>query len=176
MFSDIEHIWEDMHLELSKFITGKVKDADLRNDILQDVFLKIHSNIHTLKDGTKLTAWIYQITRNTIADHYRKSKKTHPLEAVELAEEETAEPLYQSLSHCLNQKISSLPEKYKQAILLTAFENYSQIALAEQLGTSYSGAKTRVQRAREKLKELILACNNLESDNKGNPTEYHNPE
>ena len=78
----------------------------------------------------------------------------------------------QSLSNCINVKISKLPESYKQAILLTTFENYSQISLAKELGISYSGAKTRVQRAKEKLKVLISDCANVELDNKGDIIDF----
>lgn len=168
----IKDIWTDLHQELKRFILGKVKDHQLSNDILQDVFLKIHLNIHTLTNCNMLTSWVYQITRNTIADHYRKQKKTELIENVDFAEQAYEEPLYASLSNCINQKIDLLPEKYKQAILLNAFENYSQIALANEWGISYSGAKTRIQRAREELKDLIGKCKNVEINNKGIPVDY----
>jgi RNA polymerase sigma-70 factor (ECF subfamily) len=57
-------------------------------------------------------------------------------------------------------------------MLLTYFNAYSQLELAEKLNISYSGAKTRVQRGREKLKDLIQDCPNVETDNKGNPIAY----
>jgi RNA polymerase sigma-70 factor, ECF subfamily len=172
MNRQIQDIWTDLHQELKKFILSKVKNADTSNDILQDVFLKIHLNIHALNDSSKFTSWVYQITRNTVADHFRKINSDVHIDDFDFAEQESEEPLYQALSNCLNLKISKLPEKYKQAILLISFENYSQIALAEELSISYSGVKTRVQRAREKLKNLIVDCSNLETDNKGNIVEY----
>src|SRR5690242_18264938 len=172
----IKEIWADLYQELKKFISGKVKDIDATEDILQDVFLKVQLNLHTLTDCTKLTAWVYQITRNTIADHYRKiSNSEVRIDGFDLAEQDTEEPLYISLSNCINQKINRLSEKYKQAILLTYLKDYSQIELAEELNISYSGAKTRVQRGREKLKDLILDCPNVETDGKGNPVAYEPP-
>src|SRR6478735_3231974 len=142
----IQEIWRDLYQELKKFISGKVKDIDITEDILQDVFLKIQLNIHTLTDCTKLTSWVYQITRNTIADHYRKTTNLKvQIDGFDLAERDTEEPLYHSLSNCINQKINMLSDKYKQAVLLTYLKDYSQIELAEDLNISYSGAKTRVQ-------------------------------
>lgn len=176
MEKEIQYIWTDLHQELRLFIHKKVNDADLSEDLLQDVFLKIHQNIHALADSSKLTAWVYQITRNTIADHFRKKKPSQTLESLELAEQETEEPLYAALSNCLNQKIEALPDKYKQAILLTSFQGYAQIALAAELKISYSGAKTRVQRGKEKLKESILNCPNVESDQQQNLLAYYSPE
>lgn len=79
MEKEIEYIWADLHQELRSFIHKKVNDADLSEDLLQDVFLKIHQNIHALADSSKLTAWVYQITRNTIADHFRKKSQAKHL-------------------------------------------------------------------------------------------------
>ena len=169
----IQEIWTDLHLELKKFIFSKVKEIDTTKDILQDVFLKIQLNIHTLTDSSKLTAWVYQITRNVIVDHFRKTANVAiQIDGLELAEQENEEPLYHSLSNCINQKINKLSDKYMQAMLLTYFNAYSQIELAEKLNISYSGAKTRVQRGREKLKDLILDCPNVETKNKGNLIAY----
>ena len=172
MDRQIQDIWTDLHQELKRFIFSKVKNMDTSDDILQDVFLKIQGNIHTLDDCSKLTSWVYQITRNTVADHFRKSYLEVSIDDFDFAEQESEEPLYQSLSNCINLKIDKLSEKYKQAILLTTFEGYSQITLAQELGITYSGAKTRVQRAREKLKTLISDCDNVGTDNKGNIIDF----
>ncbi|MCS3801586.1 RNA polymerase sigma factor SigZ [Niastella sp. OAS944] len=175
MNTQIQEIWTDLYQELKKFILSKVKDINATEDILQDVFVKFQLNIHTLTDCTKLTAWVYQITRNTIADHYRKTNLDVKIDGFDLAEQHIEEPLYHSLSNCINQKINMLPDKYQQAILLTYLNDYSQLELAEKLNISYSGAKTRVQRGREKLKDLILDCPNVETDNKGNLIAYEPP-
>jgi len=172
MNKQIQEIWTDLHQELKKFIFAKVRDADISNDILQDIFLKIQLNIRTLSDCSKLTSWVYQITRNTISDYFRKNRSAVELNESDFAEQENEEPLYYSLSNCINQKINLLPEQYKQAVLLTYYENNSQISLAEKLDISYSGAKTRVQRGREKLKQLITECENVETDVNGKITSY----
>lgn len=174
MKRQIQEIWTDLREELKQFIFSKVRDIDRSEDILQEVFLKMFLNIHTLSDSSKLTSWVYQITRNAVADYYRKTNLEVQIDGFDFAEQETNEPLYLSLSNCINQKINKLPKKYKQAILLTYFDDYSQIALAEKLDLSYSGAKTRVQRGREKLKGLIIDCQNVETDNKGNLISYQN--
>jgi len=175
MYRQTVDIWTDLHQELNSFILSKVKDVEITNDILQDIFLKIQMNIHTLNDSSKLTSWVYQITRNTVTDYFRKAISSIQIDNIDIADKEYDEPLYQSLSNCINSKISLLPDKYRQAILLTTFESYSQMALSKELGISYSGAKTRVQRAREKLKELIIDCKNLDIDDKGNLISYQSP-
>jgi RNA polymerase sigma-70 factor, ECF subfamily len=172
MDKQIQEIWIDLHQELKKFIFGKVKDLNTSEDILQDVFVKIHLNIHTLSDWSKLTSWVYQITRNTIADYFRKTHLMVQLEGVDFPEQDSKEPLYRALSQCINQKINNLPPTYKQAIVLTYMNDFAQKTVAEKLDLSYSGVKTRVQRGREKLKDLILECPNIETDDKGNLLGY----
>lgn len=70
-----KQIWIEYHDKLSAFIRARVSDDVIIQDILQDIFIKIHSQIASLKEQTKLEAWIYQVTRNSIIDYYR-SKKT----------------------------------------------------------------------------------------------------
>ncbi len=174
MESSIHTIWLDLHQELKKFILSKVKDADTSQDILQEVFLKIHLKVHTLKDYKKLTSWVYQLTRNAITDHFRGLKQFKDIDEVaDLPEQENQEALYLRLSNCINSKLEQLPEEYRQAIFLTTFRNYSQHELAEHFGISYSGAKSRVQRAKSKLKDMILDCPNVEVDKVNNLIDFH---
>ncbi|MEZ4884857.1 MAG: sigma-70 family RNA polymerase sigma factor [Chitinophagales bacterium] len=171
MNNEIQSIWKDLYNELFAFINSKVKNDEVSKDILQDTFLKAHSNIQNLKDSSKLTSWIYQITRNNINDYFRKKKYTIQIEHLELVVEQ--EPSYQNLSNCINSKIKQLPEKYEEAMVLTTFKNLKQTELAEYLGISYSGTKSRVQRAKEKLKELVIACENVETDQKNTKIEHN---
>ncbi len=167
MKAEIEHIWIDLHEELYRFIRSKVHDEQLSKDLLQDVFLKIQLKIDQLQHTSKLTSWVYQITRNTLYDHYRKNNKNTSMNVFDIAEEAPASFEYQRLSDCINGKIAELSPNHKEAILLTAFKNYSQKELADYLGISYSGTKSRVQKAKELLKDSILDCPNVEADTTG---------
>jgi RNA polymerase sigma-70 factor, ECF subfamily len=170
MNKSIQNIWLDLHQELRKFIYKKVQDTEISNDILQDVFIKIQLHIHTLNDASKLTSWVYQITRNTIIDYFRNQKKTEPISFIDFSEHE--EQSFQELADCINSKINNLPQKYKEAFILTTLKDFSQIELAEHLGISYSGAKSRVQRAKLKLKEYVADCENVQTDSLGNIIDY----
>ncbi|QSW89859.1 MULTISPECIES: sigma-70 family RNA polymerase sigma factor [Flavobacterium] len=164
MKNEIQNIWKDFHLELQKFIFLKVKNKEISEDILQDVFLKIQLNVHTLKDSSKLTSWVYQITRNSVIDHFRKNNSVLFLDNNDMAEDEV-DLDFSRLSDCINSKINNLPDKYKQALLLTILKDFSQIELAEYLGISHSGAKSRVQRGKEKVKTQVLNCKNKDEMN-----------
>jgi len=166
--NEIDKIWIDLSEELYKFILGKMKDEQLVKDVHQEVFLKVQSKIHQLEDISKLTSWVYQITRNIIVDYYRGlNKQTSPIDDIDIPEVETENFEYAKLSNCINQKIEVLSIEHKEAIVLTSFKNYSQKELAKHLEISYSGTKSRVQKAREILKENILNCPNVASDSSG---------
>jgi RNA polymerase sigma-70 factor (ECF subfamily) len=172
---DINFLWKDLNDELYAFIKGKVKDESIAKDILQEVFLKIKTNIHQLKQISKLTSWVYQITRNSIYDFFREHKiKNVSIDSIQMFESENDEFEYSKLTNCINEKIENLSAQHKEAIILTSFKNYSQKELAAHLEISYSGTKSRVQKARAILKENILDCPNVESDTAGKLIDFEN--
>lgn len=166
-------LWEEFSIPLRKFISKRISNQQNTEDILQEVFLKINSNIGDLKDKQKLQAYIYKIARNTIIDFYRRNAKVEielPTDLINEIDEDNS--MNEEISACLKPMINRLPEKYKQAIILTEYKNITQKELSEQLGISLSGAKSRVQRGRKMLKDMILDCCNLEFDNNGNIIDY----
>ena len=170
MIATTEQVWEDLNTNLKTFILRRVSNEQVAEDILQDVFLKIHSRIDTLKDPARLQGWIYQIVRNAITDHYRDpaAKPTEELPALliapDITEDDTAA---RDLIPSVKSFVHQLPHDYRQAILLTEYGGLNQRELAEKLGISVSGAKSRVQRAREKLRKMLLDCCHFEFDRLG---------
>ena len=79
-----ESIYIEFDTKLRKFILGRVSDPEATEDILQNVYLKIHSNIDSLRDSEKLESWIYQIARNAIIDHYRHARERPQTETVKI--------------------------------------------------------------------------------------------
>ena len=69
---ETERVWQEMHERLLSYIKRRVATADDAEDILQEVFVRIHANLKHLKDTRSVTAWIYQIARNAITDYHRK--------------------------------------------------------------------------------------------------------
>src|SRR5258707_5876698 len=170
-----EHIWEAFHTPLQQFIRRRVSDEATAEDVLQDVFLKIHQHVETLKDVKKLESWIYQITRNAIIDSYRSSRPTTTLDAVEvlgLPEELPDDDVVSELLPCVRAMVRKLPELDRQALVLTEYQGLTQKEMAERLGLSFSGAKSRVQCAREKLKQQLLECCHFELDRRGHIIDY----
>ena len=153
----IDKIWDEFNEKLRLFILKRVPDEAIAEDILQEVFLKIHTNMESLRDKTKLQSWIYQVTRNAIVDYYRNRKPAAQVtEQMAAPEDTTDDKSVAEISECIQALIDELPEGYREALYLTQYQGLTQKEMGERLGLSPSGAKSRVQRAREKLKELLL--------------------
>ncbi|MBI3135931.1 MAG: sigma-70 family RNA polymerase sigma factor [Bacteroidetes bacterium] len=151
-----ERVWNAFKDQLFRFILSRVKDSDAAADILQDVFVKIHLNLKNLQTENKLTSWLYQITRNAIVDHFRQTRPV--AEISDLPDDVPDEKNYLKFEKCILGFVKELPDKYREALLKTELGKLSQKEYAEELGISYSGAKSRVQRAKEELRELFISC------------------
>lgn len=170
----VEQVYERFDSDLRRFIGRNVRDPDTVEDILQDVYLKIHTRIGTLEDEEKIRAWVYRIARNAITDHYRAKIPVaqlveSPAESSDPAEEE----LERQLAGTVQGMLEGLPPDHRQAIQLTEYEGLTQQELADRLGLSFSGAKSRVQRARTRLKTLLLDCCHFELDRRGKVVNYY---
>ena len=166
----VMNIWSDFQNELKGFIYSKIKNKPDSEDLLQEVFLKIVRNQDKVKQSLHMRQYIYAIVRNTIADYYRSKNGHSQIENYDfqLTDEESEQLEIAVGECCVRPFIQKLPEHYREALLLAEFQDLSQKELAERLGISYSGAKSRIQRGKEKLKELILGCCAYESDRYGN--------
>ncbi|MFN3554806.1 MAG: RNA polymerase sigma factor SigZ [Bacteroidales bacterium] len=168
MDKNSEIIWRQFSRDLDRFIRSRVNDPDIAGDLLQETFLRIHNHIGSLKDETRLQAWIFQITRNVIADHFRRQEKEN--RKYQNLNEESGEPVNEAMTEAVHDMIKmmdSLPPEYCQALCLTELEGLSQKEYAEKLGISYSGAKSRVQRARKMLRDMLMQCCHYQFDRYG---------
>lgn len=176
--SDITYIWNEFSAKLKAFISRRVKEENDAEDILQDVFVKIHSSIDSLRSREKLGGWIYRIARNAIIDHYRRKKDA--VESIDEGGDTLAYRFPENGESNINKEaeafvlvfIDLLPPHYRDALMRTEIEGLTQRELAEKLGISVSGAKSRVQRARQLLKKNMLQCCDFMHDSYGNVLEY----
>jgi len=164
----LETLWNQFHDGLYHFLVSRLPDEDDADDILQEVFIRIHTRLETVRDMDKLESWIYQIARNSITDYYRSRRKLVEL-ASDLAveDEHHEEDASESLAPSIREVVEALPEPYREALILTEYQGLSQKEMADRLGISLSGAKSRVQRARQKIKDVLLACCHFEFDVRG---------
>src|SRR5687768_12597851 len=109
-------IWKTYRLQLFNFIKRKVNDGQIAKDILQDVFIKAETRKHEVKDIKSLGGWMFAITRNAIADHFRKDIREKNVMQQMVSEEILPDPAYNAcVAQCLNQLIYTLPQPYQDA-------------------------------------------------------------
>ena len=152
------NIWNEFKGELLGFIKSRINDSSIADDLLQEVFIKIHLKKDNLNDDTKLTSWIYQITRNKIIDYYRKKRVEIPQEQFNTQLPEELGILNKDFTKCLIPFINQLSQTDKDIIHQTTFLGISQKEYAINNNLSYSTAKSKTQRARKKLKDLFINC------------------
>jgi RNA polymerase sigma-70 factor (ECF subfamily) len=168
-----ERIWQDYHNQLLSFIRRRVNDADMAEDILQDVFVKIHSRLDTLARSERVQNWLYRIARNAVIDHYRTRKQTEPLPA-DLPQMEPDDEAWRELERCVAPMIEMLPDRYRDAVMMSEIEGLPMKEVAARLGLSLAGAKSRVQRGRQMLRQVFLDCCRFEFDCRGKLVDWSN--
>ena len=160
MTPDTELLWRELRDRLHAFIARRVDNPADVEDLLQEVFLRIHQHLSTVRDTGRLTPWIFQLTRNAITDYYRAAPRWHEIPGnvphdgelgkgereVDLSLNSDEHPSHNhELVPCLTPLIERLPEHYREAVLLVELEGLPQRELSERLAVSLSGAKSRVQ-------------------------------
>jgi RNA polymerase sigma-70 factor (ECF subfamily) len=160
-------IWSQMHKPLCRFVCSRVSNAEDAEDILQDVFLRIYHKQGTIRDPERLESWMYQIARNRVSDHYRRPRLWTDLPDNLPSEVDNEEDMIEPLLGSVREIVTTLPEPYRQALIRSDFDGIPQQELAREEGIGLSGIKSRVQRARLKVKESLLDCYDIEFDPRG---------
>lgn len=176
---DADTIWREFHEGLLRFIGRRVRSRETAEDILQDVMLRIHRNADGVERADAVGAWVHAIARNAIADHYRSASVRRELAAgSEIDLEAAVEPQAEAadargeLAACIAPLLKRLPETYREALTLTEIEGLTQAEAAERLGLSLSGMKSRVQRGRKQLRQVLVQCCEVDLDARGDVGEY----
>lgn len=160
-------IYNTYYKDILRYVKSKVKDDATSKDIVQDIFIKIHLKHETVEDKHKIKSWVYTIARNTVNDYFKKTKFCELADNHELADPQV-ETVNTDFEKCLYPLMKKLPAEYKNVLQITLTNNVSQKQLAEKSGISYSGIKSRIQRAKQKLLNEFRACCGFTTDVYGN--------
>lgn len=156
----------DLYQKIKRYVLNHVRDKQDAEDIVQDIFIKIQLQQHQVRNPEKLIGWMYRIAKNAIIDHFRLKKKEQSGMLVEI--EDDRHIFNECVEQCLTVLAGTLPAPYQEALELSEKQNISQTELARRWNISYSGAKSRVQRARQLLKEKLQTLYRIETDAYGN--------
>lgn len=147
-------------------------DENILEDIRQDIFLKVHDAIHTVKDNTKIVSWLQVIAYNAVMDHHRKINRQAPSPVIT---DEVRNEGNETLIKCISLLIQTLPDEQKAAMEAIEINGLSQVEYAQQHNLPLSTVKSRIQRARKKIKETVETSCLLRTDKFGNVTDYVPP-
>lgn len=174
--------WSAHEAELLRYLRHHIRPPSEAQDVLHDIFLK------ALRQGERFCAvnhpraWLFEVARNAVVDHARRTRSSAPLpEGLAASEVESAAMLAQEmeappepglapvdlLSACLPRVLSELAADDREALELCDIGGMSQRAFAELKGLSLPGAKSRVQRARQRLRAQLLGACQVQLDGRG---------
>jgi RNA polymerase sigma-70 factor, ECF subfamily len=178
--------WEELHENLRAFVGRRVRNPADVDDLVQRVLLQIVKGLDSLRDLSRLHAWVYRTARNVIVDYYRAAPARHELlvgsaedvdtsgggaaqVGAELEDESTA---VAELARCLQPMLRQLSREYREAVVRTDLDGVAQNIVAQEAGVSVSGMKSRVQRGRRQLKAALEACCRIDLDRRGGVVSY----
>ena len=169
-----EQIWNLLGEKLRLFFLKRVSDEQVAEDLRQETFIRIHKHLGAVEDEDRLTGWVFRIARNLLVDHYRAKGRSDTMDipAHLPAADKDEENLNELVISWLPMMMAQLPEPYREAVELFELEGLPQQEIADRLGISLSGAKSRIQRGRQKLQELLFECCSFETDARGNVIGY----
>ena len=166
--------WDEVAGKLRPYISRRVPASDVE-DVLQDVLMRVHRGLGSLRDDDRFAGWMFRIAGNAIAERGR-DRIRHPVPAsanpVDVAQEPSEDRVAaQALAACLTLFVARLESPYREAITAVELEGQTTREAAMRVGISVSGMKSRVQRGRAQLRTMLDACCEIAVDARGGVTD-----
>lgn len=130
-------------------------DSSLAEDLLQDIFIKIFTNIKKLRSLEAFNSWLYRIAFNTCMSFARKKKKTKEVSLKEIENIAHTEDVENSINQQLEQAIKILPPKQKVVFQLHDVEGFTHAEIAKIMKSSEGTAKSQLFKARMKIRNFL---------------------
>lgn len=128
-----------------------VKDYHLAEDITQETFIKVYQKLDTFKNKSNIKTWIISIAINNCKNALKKtSKEVLPFEDLNLSYNENF--LKNETIYLVSEEVSKLPKKYLEVIMLFYYQELSIKEISYILKIPQATVKTRLKRAKERLK------------------------
>lgn len=168
---DVAAAWRELGARLRAWAARRVDPADA-DDIAQSAMLRLLERRDEVEAGS-VAAWLFAVTRNAVADHYRRKTNAFALDASgeppDLRASELTDDALGELSDCIEPMLGALSAADADVLRRVDLEGEPQVALAARLGVAPSTLKSRVQRARAKLRAALDACCHIERGRDGAP-------
>jgi RNA polymerase sigma-70 factor (ECF subfamily) len=165
-------VWEAFAHHLRTYVRRRLPDPVEAEDVMQEVFLKVHTHLAELRRPDRVLPWLYRIARSTVIDHVRARRPSAELDEDFPADDPAEDDASAQIARGLGHMIDGLPPIYRQAIRLSEIEGLPLADVARRLGLSLSGAKSRVQRGRQQLHKMLTDCCTFELDRRRHIVDY----
>jgi RNA polymerase sigma-70 factor, ECF subfamily len=158
---------------LNAYLARRLPTVELAEDLTQETASRALAAAATLREPEHLDAWLYRIADRLIVDHHRRTRAVLPLSdamSATLAAPDTADAsttAHTDLAACVRPLLATLPAAQRDALALADLDGLPQQDVAERLGLSLSGAKSRIQRARAALRQRFEDCCVIETNRRG---------
>ena len=160
--------WQRHEAELRAWLRRRLDgDEALAEDLLQNLFLKAVRQGDRFCQVERARAWLFAAARNALVDHLRLRKDQSPLDA-DLPAPSEAPPPVDGLAACLPRALAEMDARDAEILRRCDLEGMSQVAYAREHGLSVPGAKSRLQRARRRLKAHLTEACQVRRDETGN--------
>ena len=137
----VGEVWEELHTPLLGFILAHVRDRDLAEDLLQDVMVRVHRHADEVERVAAFDAWVHQIARNAIVDHYRRAVVRRELPSGIEPRSELPDDVEASggdsgrkVATCVRLLLTRLSPAHRQALELTELGGLTQRLPRSSLG------------------------------------------
>ena len=141
-----------------------VKNVSQAEDLTQEVFVQLFRKIHTFRNDSLFSTWLYRLTVNQVLMHFRKrmvkSERTTddgetPLRITQGTENPNRMALIERIA--LNEAIAQLAPGYRMVLILHDVEGYEHAQISKMLGCAVGTSKSQLHKARLKLRSLLTA-------------------
>lgn len=158
--------WQENQQALKNWLLKKTQDPEHAQDILQDVFIKALQHKKRFCTLIHAKSWLFTLTKNCMIDSYRKAQLQATAVSCEPEKDKQPAPVV-DLQQCLLRVLAELDEGDREVIERCDIQGQSQISYAQMKGLSISATKSRIQRARKKLREQMIASCNVKFNQQG---------
>lgn len=158
---------------LRTFVRGRVRSEHDAEDIVQDVLTRFVQHDDPI-NAQSVYAWLFTVARRAIIDRSRAASiRNHAsLDGASPVEPADDPAVSSELARCMEPMLESLDREDRELLRRVDMLGESQADVARELGMSMSGLKSRVQRARRRLRARLEDCCAIDRDPAGQPADY----
>ena len=170
---DFQAIFTEFHPRIVRYLANLAGEAEAE-DLAQEIFIKIEQGLPSFRGESKLSTWIYRIATNAALDRMRTPAYQQAMNTVSEENKEAEledrniwtgekvpvlewQVVRKEMAECIQDFIHKIPVNYRLVLLLSEFEGLSNLEIATILAISTGTVKIRLHRARERLKQDLIA-------------------